>query len=243
MPDCTPFIATGSRILGVDSLGTVDPARIYFFDEAGLRGVDVQARTRAIIDDATSRPKPIHELVVRLFTNERSVRLVTTNFDRHLTSAVTALYPGQDIFIGPALPLGRDVSGITYLHGAVQRPSSRLVLTDRDFGQAYLADGWATRFLMEMFWEFTVLFVGYSHQDLVMCYLGDADAASDAPGDIVCDCITMGRRASRAFRRGLGASGWHTGFVSRRQCHAGRTYLGAERHRPRAYSQCVRHGR
>src|SRR5688500_15248727 len=93
----------------------------------------------------------------------------------------------------------RDVDpDITYLHGAVQRPSSRLVLTDRDFGQAYLADGWATRFLMEMFREFTVLFVGYSHQDLVMCYLVDADAASDAPGDIVCDCITMGRRASRA---------------------------------------------
>ena len=44
----------------------------------------------------------------------------------------------------------------------------KLVLTDRDFGLGYLADGWATRFLMEMFREFAVLFVGYSHSDPVI---------------------------------------------------------------------------
>ncbi len=46
-----------------------------------------------------------------------------------------------------------------------------MVFTDEDFGRAYLTDGWATRFLKEMFTNYTVLFIGYSHNDPVMNYL------------------------------------------------------------------------
>jgi hypothetical protein len=46
-----------------------------------------------------------------------------------------------------------------------------LVVTDRDFGHAYLTDAWAARFLQSMFRRYTVLFVGYSHADVVMYYL------------------------------------------------------------------------
>jgi hypothetical protein len=45
------------------------------------------------------------------------------------------------------------------------------VLTDRDFAGAYMADGWATRFLLGVFAQRTVLFVGYSLGDPVMQYL------------------------------------------------------------------------
>jgi len=45
------------------------------------------------------------------------------------------------------------------------------VLTDRDFGQLYLTEGWARRFLQTMFERYTVLFVGYSHDDVVTSYL------------------------------------------------------------------------
>ena len=41
-----------------------------------------------------------------------------------------------------------------------------MVLTDADFGRAYLTEGWARRFLVELFRSFTVLFVGYSHNDI-----------------------------------------------------------------------------
>ena len=37
-----------------------------------------------------------------------------------------------------------------------------MVLTDADFGRAYLTEGWAQRFLVDVFREFTVLFIGYS---------------------------------------------------------------------------------
>ncbi len=48
-----------------------------------------------------------------------------------------------------------------------------MVLTHRDFGRAYLTeeDGWARRFLVSLFANHTVLFVGYSHSDTIMTYL------------------------------------------------------------------------
>ena len=58
-----------------------------------------------------------------------------------------------------------------------------LVLTSEDFGQAYMLDGWATRFVVEPFRNFTVLFVGYSLNDPVMRYMVDALAAARMRGE------------------------------------------------------------
>ena len=46
-----------------------------------------------------------------------------------------------------------------------------MVLTDGEFGRAYLVEGWARRFLVELFRACSVLFVGYSHSDPIMHYL------------------------------------------------------------------------
>ncbi len=70
--------------------------------------------------------------------------------------------------------MGDDFSGIVYLHGRLGKLSKQLVVTDQDFGRAYLLDAWAARFLERMFGNYTVLFVGYSHDDVVMRYLGRA---------------------------------------------------------------------
>ena len=53
----------------------------------------------------------------------------------------------------------------------MQRESRQLVLTDNDFGRAYLTEGWARRFLHRLFSEYTVVFIGYSHDDTVLKYL------------------------------------------------------------------------
>ena len=58
--------------------------------------------------------------------------------------------------------------------------SRHLIVTDKDFGRAYLRDAWAARFLERMFASFTVLFIGYSHDDVVMRYLARASGASPA---------------------------------------------------------------
>jgi hypothetical protein len=112
-------------------------------------------------------------LIVDLFRSEEDVRIVKKNFGPHFTTALRARYDTVDIFNAPALPLGRDFSGLVYAHGSLSRREP-LVLTDADCGRAYLIDGYVTRFLTEMFAEYVVLFVGYSHSDVVMQYMARA---------------------------------------------------------------------
>ena len=63
-----------------------------------------------------------------------------------------------------------------------------------DFGRAYLTEaGWARRFLLDLFLSFTVLFVGYSHDDIVMHYLARALPAGDAQRFVLTDETDDGR--------------------------------------------------
>lgn len=136
------------------------------------KGVNVEGIARQIIADPSSKHAAAHEHLVNLFPTLDRLRIVTTNFDRHFTTALANTYGSSaPVYVGPALPLGREFNGLVYLHGSIDNLHHRLVLTDGDFGRAYLTDGWATRLLAEMFATFAVLFVGYSHNDPVMHYL------------------------------------------------------------------------
>jgi SIR2-like protein len=107
-----------------------------------------------------------------LFSAGDKVRLVTTNFDTHFSTTAAELYDDKiETFYAPALPLGDQFSRLVYLHGSAEKDPKRCVLTDEDFGSAYLTQAWASRFLAAMFSEYVVLFVGYSHNDTVMNYL------------------------------------------------------------------------
>ena len=134
-------------------------------------GTNIDARARAIIGDPDSKPRRLHREILELFGSADAVRVVTTNFDSHLTTAAREAYgDAVGLYYAPALPLGNEFKGIVYLHGSIERPEP-LVLSDRSFGRAYLTDWWATRMLTEVFRSFVVLFVGYSHSDVVMQYL------------------------------------------------------------------------
>jgi len=133
---------------------------------------DVHRHAKAITGNPKSKPNAIHDALVRLAATSKVRRIITTNYDDHLAQA--ALAAGIELgdrHNAPALPLGRDFVGLVHLHGSVTRPETEFVVTDRDFGHAYLTDGWAARFLQQVFATFTVLFVGYSHTDPVMNYL------------------------------------------------------------------------
>jgi hypothetical protein len=126
-----------------------------------------------IIKNQDSNPTDLHYALLSLFRSPQEVRIVTTNFDTHFSTAAAELFGGEvPIYRAPALPLGHRFNGIVYLHGCVDQKPEELILTDIDFGRAYLTEGWATRFLVGIFSSYEVLFVGYSHNDLPMEYLG-----------------------------------------------------------------------
>ena len=107
------------------------------------------------------RPTDLHRHLLRLYSEPDSVRIVTTNFDLLFHAAAQDLFDAvPDMFKAPALPLGRSFRGIVHVHGCLDRPAG-MVLTDADFGRAYLTEGWARRFLVDLFQTSTVLFVGY----------------------------------------------------------------------------------
>ena len=114
----------------------------------------------------------------------RGYRLVTTNFDDRFERAQPDI--ARWIRAAPLLarPSPHSHRHITFLHGRIeteaepQDPDCRtLDLTRADIGDAYLRDGYAARFALELFAEFTVLFVGYGLNDPAMRYLMDAFAA------------------------------------------------------------------
>jgi hypothetical protein len=138
------------------------------------REVDVHRRVAARIGVPSSKPNRLHEAIVDLAVAGPSVRLVTTNYDPHLSTLLSARDVQVVEYMGPALPMGDDFTGLVYLHGSLSQEPRQLMVTDGDFGRAYLRDAWAARFLERMFATYTVLFIGYSHSDIVMRYLARA---------------------------------------------------------------------
>lgn len=111
------------------------------------------------------------------------IRLVTTNFDDRFELAD----PSVSIDGAPKLPLPKPHGwgSLVHLHGritATDVDGQDLVLTAADFGRAYLTERWASRFITELFREFTIVFVGYSLNDPVMSYMVDALAAERSRG-------------------------------------------------------------
>ncbi len=145
-----------------------------FLGELSLGGVDIYKCAVEVLDRTGLEPTELHFNLLRLFSTRESVRVVTTNFDLLFERAAKKVFGSSpEIFRAPALPLGNRFNGIIHVHGSVCSPEE-MVLADEDFGRAYLVEGWARRFLVEFFRSFTVLFVGYSHNDIIMKYLARA---------------------------------------------------------------------
>lgn len=145
-----------------------------FLGRLHRKGVEVHQRAATLLTLAPESYTPLHKNLLRLFAEVEHLRVVTTNLDTLFEEAGAIVFDNSsDIYRAPALPLGHDFSGIVHVHGCLGHLKG-MVLTDADFGRAYLTEGWARRFLVDLFQAFTVLFVGYSHDDVVMHYLSSA---------------------------------------------------------------------
>ena len=134
-----------------------------------------------------------HKAILKLAqTRDRGhIHLVTTNYDPLFDRASHALgMRGVPDFAAPLLPIPKpyDWDGIVYLHGklkidcADEKNLNSLILTSGDFGVAYLAERWASRFVSELFKNFTICFVGYRVNDVILRYMMDAIASEEMRG-------------------------------------------------------------
>ena len=119
-----------------------------------------------------------HETILRLSKGADSKpQIVTTNFDLLFERAAGR---GLKIYVPPALPdlaNGQPLNGLVYLHGRINSRIKRgegrqgFVVSSSDFGRAYLAEGWATRFMLDLLDQYTVILLGYSANDPPVRYL------------------------------------------------------------------------
>ena len=172
-PACLPNFCSLTKIIAERSNKVQDEKENFeqFLGRLHDDGVKVHDIAKSVLSPEGLKPTPLHGNLLRLYRKEEPVRLVTTNFDRLFEHVVKGIFDDAlEVFHAPALPLGHQFSGIIHVHGCICH-HDQMVLTDRDFGRAYLNEGWARRFLLGLFDTFTILFVGYSHSDTVMNYL------------------------------------------------------------------------
>lgn len=180
-PACLPSF---ERLAAAIARGTSeermpDETQDQFLGRLKNDGVNIHTIAAENIRAHGTIPTDLHCDLLRLFPRSIRPRIVTTNFDLLFQHAADDLtISSTDTYRAPALPLGRTFGGIVHLHGNVDEPNE-MVLTDGDFGRAYLTDGWARRFLVELFRHFTVMFIGYSHSDTDMRYLARALSPAD----------------------------------------------------------------
>lgn len=153
-----------------------------FLGRLNEAGTAVHQRAAELLQINCPAPTELHQNLLRLSTTPENVRIVTTNFDLLFERAAENLFGSAPrVFSAPALPYGQRFRGIVHIHGSVGEPLE-MVLTNQGFGRAYLteSDGWARRFLVDLFASHTVLFVGYSHNDTIMTYLTPSLPRDDA---------------------------------------------------------------
>ncbi len=143
--------------------------------EYGKQDVSTLVAERLTAEDLTKVSRE-HSLIARISSDpEGRPQIVTTNFDRLFDQC--AGVSEARIFEPPAFPdieLGMPIYGVTYLHGRLQSPEyphHDYILSSADFGRAYLAEGWATKFVRALLDQYTVVLVGYQAEDPPVKYL------------------------------------------------------------------------
>lgn len=145
-----------------------------FLGDLERENVKVKKYVAEVLSAQVSRPNSFHKNILKLFKTPEVVRIVTTNQDELFEAAARELgFSDVRTYSAPALPYGNDFSGIIHIHGKVSDPQ-HIIVTDTDFGNAYMLNGFATNFLVDLFKEYVVLFVGYSYNDRIVRYLTTA---------------------------------------------------------------------
>ncbi|MCR4793429.1 MAG: DUF4020 domain-containing protein [Lachnospiraceae bacterium] len=141
-----------------------------FLGKLKAKGIPVNKQAATILSSTCREHNKLHEAIVDLFPSPESIKIVTTNYDQMFEHVLTSRGISPLVYNSPALPLGKDINGIVHIHGNVD-DYRYMVVTDEDFGKAYLTEGYVSKFLVQLFETYTVLFIGYSYNDTILRYL------------------------------------------------------------------------
>jgi hypothetical protein len=175
---------TNERIAGVGGLIPAD--RVFAVLEREFLVADVRAAVAEALRPNTGVDLTAHRILLDLARDPTgAVRLVTTNFDL----LFEACDPRLTRRTPPNLPDPRraiDFNGVIHLHGRLTdgydaAHEDEFVLSSADFGRAYLADGWATRFIRSLLNRYRLVFVGYAADDPPVQYLLEALSRDGEP--------------------------------------------------------------
>ncbi len=165
------------RMAGVGGLVATD--RVFSLLEKEFEIEDVRRSVAQSVRPPDNADLTAHRVLLKLSTPPNgSPRLVTTNFDLLFEDCDQNLKSWGP----PHLPdprNAREFLGVVHLHGRVDpayaKPNDdEFVVSSADFGRAYLADGWATRFIQMLLDRYSIVFVGYSADDPPVQYLLEA---------------------------------------------------------------------
>ena len=157
--------------------------------QGGYEAKDVRKKVGDLLSSPRTKTLANHLVLVRLAQlDTEHGRLVTTNFDMLFERAQKKLMRQENskfkmnVHVAPALPPAKPEAfrGLAYLHGKLGSSvnDQHLVLTTANFGTAYMLEGWALRFVIDLFRYYHVIFIGYSLEDPTMRYLVQALASA-----------------------------------------------------------------
>ena len=159
--------------------GLISADRIFGLLEREFDVVDIEAAVAKALRPKDGVNLSAHQILLDLAkTQDGKTRLVTTNFDRLFSECD----PSLKKWCPPQLPNPSrpdEMDGIIHLHGLANEAydaaaADGFILSSADFGTAYLAEGWATRFIREVLERYVVVFIGYSADDPPVQYLLEA---------------------------------------------------------------------
>ena len=193
--------------------GLISADRVFGLLERDFLECDIERAVAKALAPQKGVDLWAHELLLDLATTRDGVtKLVTTNFDRLFDDCRSGLKTWQPPRLpDPARP--GDMNGVVYLHGRATEnydgaEGDGFVLSSAEFGRAYLAEGWATRFFKDVIDRYSVVFVSYRAEDPPVQYLLEGLSKSNGrldkvyafhPGDTDDAASRWGHKGVRAI--------------------------------------------
>lgn len=160
-----------------DAQGLISADQIFSALIRSFDRTDINQSVANVLKHKKNVDLTAHKIVLDLAKLQSGhTRLITTNFDLLFEQAAKKKTNSPTRSNLPRIEYTDNDWGIVHLHGKVNGDYSDadydgFVLSSSEFGDAYLAQGWAREFVKEVLSRFTAVFIGYAADDPPIRYL------------------------------------------------------------------------